>query len=428
MHRPPAHGDRNRSVLTLAKPGVRALVVALDGIGDLVLRQPLLSGLADAGAEVSVLVQAGHEELVRLVEPRARALAAGLSWTHAPSVREFRELLTRASAVAPQLLVSAQFDPVRYADWLVRAWSKVPAAGFEGGTIQDVEGCADLERELALPAPRQLDVSVNCAPDEHEFTKASRLAERLTGRAWTRPRPVVRVGLEALESARTLLAELGWASGSYVACCPAGVKNVTIKAWPVERFAEVLARLSRDRGLPALVMGHRAEGDRLSAVATLVGAAGGEARTWLGSRGDLETLAALLSEARLYIGNDTGAMHIAAALGRPVVAVCGGGHWPRFLPLAVTGAAHTMTLPCFGCGWKDCFFGDGPCVTGVPSEAVFQSAAAILNDPPAFSVKSAPLPPADQLWQKAVSTFRMATASRSASRFETDSTTRRRCQ
>ena len=61
----------------------------------------------------------------------------------------------------------------------------------------------------------------------------------------------------------------------------------------------------------------------------------------------------LLGEARLYLGNDTGAMHLAAALGVPVTAVFGGGTWPRFVPAAVCGEAVVHPLPCFGCGW-DC--------------------------------------------------------------------------
>jgi GT2 family glycosyltransferase len=82
---------------------------------------------------------------------------------------------------------------------------------------------------------------------------------------------------------------------------------------------------------------------------------------WLGRDGSLPQLAALIARSALYFGNDTGAMHLAAALDVPVVAIFGGGTWPRFVPAARRGVAVVHPLPCFGCGW-DCAFGDAPCL------------------------------------------------------------------
>jgi GT2 family glycosyltransferase len=48
----------------------------------------------------------------------------------------------------------------------------------------------------------------------------------------------------------------------------------------------------------------------------------------------------------------------------PVVAVFGGGTWPRFTPAARRGVALVQPLPCFGCGW-DCVFEDAPCLGGI---------------------------------------------------------------
>ncbi len=52
---------------------------------------------------------------------------------------------------------------------------------------------------------------------------------------------------------------------------------------------------------------------------------------------------------------------MAAAVQTPVVAVFGGGHWPRFLPLGSHSVTIAGEMPCFGCGW-DCLFEDAPCV------------------------------------------------------------------
>jgi hypothetical protein len=88
-------------------------------------------------------------------------------------------------------------------------------------------------------------------------------------------------------------------------------------------------------------------------------------------------MSAILSRSVFFLGNDTGAMHLAAAIGRPVVAVFGGGTWPRFQPAARRAIALVNPLPCFGCGW-DCPFGDAPCVLAVGMEDVQRALSGIL--------------------------------------------------
>ena len=85
----------------------------------------------------------------------------------------------------------------------------------------------------------------------------------------------------------------------------------------------------------------------------------------------LDLLPAILALSEGYLGRDTGPMHIAAALRRPVLAVFGGGTWPRFIPAALAGAALTCAVPCSGCGWN-CHFDDSHCVKDVPIEPVIQ--------------------------------------------------------
>jgi hypothetical protein len=82
---------------------------------------------------------------------------------------------------------------------------------------------------------------------------------------------------------------------------------------------------------------------------------------WLGEAGQLPLMAALASRARVYFGADTSTMHVAEAVGTPVVAVFGGGHWPRFRPVLPESLALVHPLPCFGCGWH-CHLDDALCI------------------------------------------------------------------
>jgi ADP-heptose:LPS heptosyltransferase len=383
----------------------RCLVLALDGLGDLVLRQPLLRGLADAGYEVHVLVQDGYERLLRFLDPRVRGIPAPLSWTAPPAAATVHALVARLRRLAPSLVVSAQFNPVCYVDWIVCSLPDAFVAGFAGGAAQDVPGATRAEAELGLPDRRPFDLAVACDEFVPETEKARSMLAALTGRTLSDP-PAVTLGAADREHAGTVLRSLGLAGGPYAVVYPAGTKNVTIKAWPAERYGRIAAWLARERGIPTLVMGHPSEAAVVDAVTAAAHSEGGaDVRPWC-SQDDLETMVALLASARVYVGNDTGAMHIAAAAGVPVVAVFGGGHWPRFLPVARRGAVHTRMLPCFGCGWKDCFFGDGPCVGRVEEEAVRASVLRVLEGGEGFEVHAEALPLGEADWSRAVAEFR----------------------
>jgi heptosyltransferase-2 len=88
------------------------------------------------------------------------------------------------------------------------------------------------------------------------------------------------------------------------------------KNWPVQRFAEIIRRLRRHGESVVLVLG---EADRVQA--DYFAEAMPELPKWQGLT--LTELAAALSASRLFLGNDSGITHMAAALGLPVVALFG---------------------------------------------------------------------------------------------------------
>jgi heptosyltransferase III len=100
--------------------------------------------------------------------------------------------------------------------------------------------------------------------------------------------------------------------------------NWAPKQWPAERFAQLAERLTGDG---AVLAGARvalfgAESERLSLHA-LIEAVPAEKRLDLIGRVDLATLHACLKRANLYVGNDSGLMHIAAAAGVPTLGLFG---------------------------------------------------------------------------------------------------------
>lgn len=95
------------------------------------------------------------------------------------------------------------------------------------------------------------------------------------------------------------------------------------RRWPQPSFARLAQRLAREDGLPVILIGSRGERDYTEQVAAAARESG--LREPLNLAGDLSTgeLAALLSRCSVFVSNDSGPMHLAAALGTPTVGLFG---------------------------------------------------------------------------------------------------------
>src|SRR6266481_1105019 len=99
----------------------------------------------------------------------------------------------------------------------------------------------------------------------------------------------------------------------------AGASYGSAKCWPPDRFAELANRLQAKEKADVILFGTRAE----EAVSSAIAAGMQRAPIDLTGKTVIDDLPALLSQCHLFIGNDSGAMHVAAAVGLPVVAVFG---------------------------------------------------------------------------------------------------------
>jgi lipopolysaccharide heptosyltransferase I len=115
------------------------------------------------------------------------------------------------------------------------------------------------------------------------------------------------------------------------------------KRWHVEGFADVARHLTRT-GRAVALAGSPGERDRCRAVAARCPGARD-----LSGRTTLSDLAALIRRAEVCVTNDSGSMHLAAALGRPVVAVFGPTDPIRVGPYGRPGDVVRADVPCAGC-------------------------------------------------------------------------------
>ena len=146
------------------------------------------------------------------------------------------------------------------------------------------------------------------------------------------------------------------------------------KLYPSDKFAHALqeiAKLSPDARFVA-VGGPDDAGPAAAVTAPL----GGRAADFSGKLNILETAAAV-SNCDLFISNDSGPMHIAAALEVPTVALFGPTDAHRYGP---RGSAHRIVWhrePCNPCKFPEC--GRDTCIDGIPESDIVRAAAELLN-------------------------------------------------
>jgi len=150
----------------------------------------------------------------------------------------------------------------------------------------------------------------------HRKTRAVRhkleeLAELL--RLDAPPTPKLHIDAEAQASAHRVLGD----SQGVLALGPGA--NFIGKRWPPEMFAELARRLA---GAPVVLFGAPEDAPICAAIGATLAANGVTAIDAAGKL-DLLAAAAALTRARLFVGNDSGLMHIAAAVGAPTVGLFG---------------------------------------------------------------------------------------------------------
>ena len=142
------------------------------------------------------------------------------------------------------------------------------------------------------------------------------------------------------------------------------------RIWPVEGFASVARGLIESHDATIVVLGGPDEAEIAARLEELVGNSGRLVN--LATRTNIKETAALIEQCDLFLGNDSGPMHIAATVGTPVVAVFGPSNIAAWGPYTPRGekSPHTVVardlpcMPCFyrahslglreGCGTREC--------------------------------------------------------------------------
>lgn len=329
----------------------RALFLSLSGIGNLIMQLPTIEALKKAHPTWHVTVWVaprGTKELAEsqpyideVIEMQASGLPAGLAGRFSAVMQHVKNILTLRKnhfdigiVLSPgQLLKSAAY--LKLAGIPMRIGNTYPyknspsSSRFLTHAIDEVENLHDIEQNLRLLEP------LGIQPEQVPYYS-------------------LKIPQENLEEAKSYNLK----ATSYIgihAGCAAGFE---FKQWPVERFAEVAkALLHKNPNIQFLIFGGPDEEDQKRALATMINASSlpspvlgeGEDEGKLvampaphpnplpiwerGTTGSdlfahsisasLLTTAAIIHRCNLFISNDSGLMHVAAAVGVPTIGLFG---------------------------------------------------------------------------------------------------------
>ena len=191
----------------------------------------------------------------------------------------------------------------------------------------------------------------------------------------TSPAPLAAPHLEIdPDSVRATLAALGLDAAQPAAVFCPGAEYGPAKRWPARHFAALARRLAQT-DFSVWIVGSA----RDAPIGTEIEQLSGGAALNLCGRTDLGQAIDLLSCARLAVSNDSGLMHVAAALDRPLVALYGSSSTAYTPPLSKRARLVSLGLECSPCFERECPLGHFKCLNDLTPERVLGETQGVLS-------------------------------------------------
>jgi len=181
--------------------------------------------------------------------------------------------------------------------------------------------------------------------------------------------PRLEVAPALREAGHVLLQSAGWDGRSPLVAIAPGAAYGSAKRWPPASFAELAAGLSED-GVSTVIVG--APADRATAAEVTHDLRGRATLINVVGQTDIPALAGVLANCRALMANDSGALHLGAAIGLNVTAAFGPTDERLSAPRAASPESRAAILThhtwCRPCGLRACPL-DHACMTGIPAAA-----------------------------------------------------------
>jgi heptosyltransferase-2 len=330
----------------------RTLVISPNWIGDAVMAQPLLQLLKQqhparpidvlAPASVAPIWRAMAEVDSVLETPfRHRALQLKQRWRTA-------QLLRRRGYLDAYVLPNT----LKYAliPWLAGIPRRV---GYQGEMRY---GLLNVMHHDATPPRPMVPFYAALAHDPAAAPPART------------PRPVLGAHAEQIAA---VCARLGIAPGRALVLFAPGAEFGAAKRWPAAHFAALARHIHAADPLAQIgLLGSPNDAPACDEIVAITGAAG---VFNLAGATRLDEAIALIARAAAVVANDSGLLHIASALNRPVVALYGPTDPEHAPPFSDIAAALSLRLACAPCRQRSCPLGHHDCMRQLGAERVWQA-------------------------------------------------------
>ena len=343
-------------------PPASLLVRATNWLGDAVMTTPALAAVREGlpDARIALLAKPLVAELFR----------------HHPDVDEVivYERPGRHEGALGRLRLGAELRRRRFDGALLLQNAFDAALIAFLGRIPERAGYPTDGRRILLTLPVPLTPGIL---ERHEVEYYLCL---LDGLGIPRPEPAalkLAVTEEEREAIETRLASLGIERGAPFVAINPGATYGSAKRWYPDRFAAVADALSAEWGAAVVVVGSTAE----APLSGEIEAATRNPPVNLAGKTTVRELMALLSLSSFLVTNDSGPMHIGAALGVPLVAIFGPTDWRRTSPWSERAKVVRVEIDCSPCRLRVCDRGH-ECMLGVTPGMVLDAARQLLPGGP----------------------------------------------
>lgn len=343
------------------------LCVRLDALGDVLMSGPAMRALAAGGRRITLLTSLAGAQAAALMPEVAATIVYDAPWMKAGAKGGDRAV----DLSMIERLAASRFDGAVI--FTVYSQSSLPAALLcrLAGVPLRLAHCREnpyalLTDWVAEPEPqgrlrhevrRQLDLVASVGARVDDERLAVRVPEAARARTGER------------------LAALGLVHGGRWAVVHPGA-TAPSRRYPREFLRLACATLAREHDVRLLFTGGSDERSLVDEIRAGLGPAG----VSLAGQLSLAELAALLREAPLLVAANTGPVHLAAALGTPVLDLYALTN-PQHTPWAVPSVVLYHDVPCRWCYKSVCPEGHHLCLRGVRPEEIVRAALALLEDP-----------------------------------------------
>ncbi len=232
----------------------------------------------------------------------------------------------------------------------------------------------------AIPSPQVGEISKH---ESHYYLELLRRA------GWIEASPAIppiRLSISdgALTAAKSALRSAGARENAWRCAISPGASYGAAKCWPPERFALLADRLISECGADVIFFGTAGEKEIAARIRSNMKS---RAISLVGETSTRD-LAALFASCSVFIGNDSGAMHVAAAAGLPVIGIFGSTDPEGTAPVTEQFTLIREAVSCSPCFLRKCPV-DHRCMTRITVDSVFSAAMRVKNSPKNIPVRSA---------------------------------------